>query len=107
MLKLKNGDDDSIVLDSSSLENVVAGNGAGAMDGNSPGVGTFDNDDDNDVCRLNLEGPSFWVQTLEWNILTPSLSDPLDMSATQRNFVSHYCSGGGMVALSSSSSLSS
>ncbi len=45
MLKLKNCNDDGIVLDGSLLEDVVVGIGAGAMDGNSLAVG-MSNDDD-------------------------------------------------------------
>ncbi len=95
MLKLKNSDDNGLVVDGSFLEDVVVGIGAGAMDGNSPNVGTSDNDNDDDVRRRHPAGPLFWVQMLKLNILTPSLSDLFDMSSAQKNFVSHYYSTGG------------
>jgi hypothetical protein len=60
-LKLKNGDDDSIVLDGSLLEGVVAGIGVGAIDGNSPNVEMSDDDNGDDVHHCHPAGPSFWV----------------------------------------------
>ncbi len=95
MLKLKNSNDDDIVLDSSLLEDVIVGIGLGAMDSNSPNVGMSNDDDNNDVYRCHLVGLLFWVQTLESNIPTALSLDPLDMSMAQRNFVSHYYSAGG------------
>jgi hypothetical protein len=65
------------------------------MDGSSPIVGMSDEDDDDDIHHCHLEGLLFWVQTLESNIPMPSLSDLLDSSTTQRNFVPHYYSMGG------------
>jgi hypothetical protein len=41
VLKLKNGNDDSVFVDGSSLEDAVAGIGMGAMNGNSPTVTTM------------------------------------------------------------------
>ncbi len=98
MLKLRNGDDDGAVMDGSLLEEVVVGFGLVPMDGNSPVVGMYDDDDEVDVRRRHLAGPLFWVQTLESNTLTPPLSDPLDMSTAQKNFISHYYSTGVVVA---------
>ncbi len=95
MLKLKNSNDNGLVVDGSLLEDVVMGIGAGAMDSNSPNVGTSDNDNDNDIRCCHLEGQLFWVQMLKLNILMPSLLDLFDMSTAQRNFVSHYYSAGG------------
>ncbi len=94
VLKLKNNDDDGIVLDGSLLEDVVSGIGAGAMDDDSPHMGTSDNNNDDDVHRCHLAGLSFWVQTLKLNILISLSLDPLDMSTAQRNFASHHCSMG-------------
>jgi hypothetical protein len=89
-LKLKNGDDDGIIVDCSLLEDVVTGIGAREMDGNSPDVGMSNNDDNNDVHSHHLSGPSFWVQMLKSNIIMLLLFDPLNMSMAQRNFASHY-----------------
>ncbi len=51
-LKLKNSNDNGVVVDGSLLEDTVAGIGAGAMNSNSPVVGMSDDDDDDDVnCR--------------------------------------------------------
>jgi hypothetical protein len=92
-LKLKNSKDDAVVVDGSLLEDVVAGIGAGAMDGDSLDVGTSNEDDkEDDIYCPHLAGLSFWVQKLESNILTPSSLGPLDMSTVQRNLVSHYYS---------------
>ncbi len=60
MLKLKNGDDNGVVVDSSLLEDIVAGIEAGTMNIDSPKVGTSDDDDDYDVRHCHLAGPSFW-----------------------------------------------
>ncbi len=73
MLKLKNGNDNNVVMDSSLPEDVVVGIGTGAMDSNSPNMGTFDDDDNDDVHCCHPAGPSFWLQTLELNILMPAL----------------------------------
>jgi hypothetical protein len=53
-LKLKNGNYDGVVVDGSSLEDIVTGNGAGTMDGNSPIVGMSDDDNDDDVHHRHL-----------------------------------------------------
>ncbi len=92
MLKLKNGDDDGIVVDSSLLEDVIAGFGAGAINTDSPKVGTSDNNDNDDIHHCHPVGQLFWVLTLESNIMTLSLSDSPDVSTVQRNFISHYYS---------------
>ena len=70
------------------------------MDGDSPNVGTSD-DDNNDVSRCHAAGWLFWgVRTLESRIPMLLSSDPLGMSTAQRKSVSHFYSvgGGGMVA---------
>ncbi len=84
-----------VVVDGSLIEDVIAGSGAGELNIDSPDVGRSDDDDDDDVRRLHLAGPTFWVRTLESNISMRSLSDPLNMSTAQRNFVSRYYSAGG------------
>jgi hypothetical protein len=71
------------------------------MDGDNLNVGMSDNDGDDDVCHHHPAGLLFWVQMLESSIPMPLLSDPLDMSMLQRNFVSHYYSMGEAVAMSS------
>jgi hypothetical protein len=60
-LKLKNNNDDDVVKDGSLLEDILAGIGAGAMNIDSPNVGTSDDDDNNYIRRHHLAGPSFWV----------------------------------------------
>ena len=65
------------------------------MDGDSPDVGTSDDDDD-DVSHRHAAGLSFWgVRMFESRIPMLSLSNPLGMSTAQRKFVSHYYSVGG------------
>ncbi len=94
-LKLRNGIDEGVFIDGSLLEDIVAGIEMGAMDDDSPDVGTSDdNNKDDDVLHHHLAGTSFWVQMLELNITMPSSLDPLDMSTAQKNFVSHYYSTG-------------
>jgi hypothetical protein len=56
---LKNGNNNGIVVDGSLLEDIVTGIGAGVMDGNSPTVGMFQNEVDNDVHCSHLAVPSF------------------------------------------------
>ncbi len=58
-IKLKNGNDDGVVMDGSSLEDVIAGIGARAKDGNSSVVGMSDNHADYDVSRRSPAGPLF------------------------------------------------
>jgi hypothetical protein len=70
-LKLKNSNDNGVVVDNSLLEDVVAGIGSGAMNGNSLVVGTSDNNDNNDVHCRHPVGPPFWVKMLKLNILMP------------------------------------
>ncbi len=70
------------------------------MDGDIPIVGMSNddnNDDDDDIRHCHLVCPLFWLRTLELNISTLPLSDPLNMSTAQKNFFSHYYSirGGG------------
>ena len=74
------------------------GIGAGAMNNDSPDVGTSndDNDDDDDVSCRHPAGLLFWgVQTCTSRIPMLSSSNPLRMSTAQRKFVSHYYSVGG------------
>jgi hypothetical protein len=78
----------------------LRGLGRGAIDCNSPNVGTSDNNEDINVCHHHPAGPSFWVQMLKLNILMPLLPDFLDMSPAQRSFASHYCNEGGIVSSS-------
>ncbi len=59
--KLTSGNDNSVVMDGTLLEDVVVKIRAGAMDGDSPVVGTFDNNDDNAICCCHPAGPLFWV----------------------------------------------
>ncbi len=61
MLKLKNRNDDSVVVDGSLLEDFIMGIGAGAMNIDSHDVGTSCDNDDNDACCRHPAGPSFWV----------------------------------------------
>ncbi len=94
--QLKNGDNNGIVLDGSLLEDVVAGFGAGAIDGKSPNVETSDNNDDDNIRHHHPADPSFWVQMHELDIWMPLLLDSLDVSMVQGNFASHcYSVGGG------------
>ncbi len=65
------------------------------MDCNSLNFGVSKNNDDNDIHHRHPAGLSFWVGTLESNISTQSLSNPLNMPMVQRNFVSHNYSMGG------------
>ncbi len=94
-LKFKNGNDYGIVLNGSLLEDIIAEIGVGAMNNDSPNVGTLDEDDNNDVHHHHPACPMFRVQMLKSNISMLSSSDPLDMSTMQSNFVSHYCRVGG------------
>ena len=65
------------------------------MVGDSPDVGTSDDDED-DVSRRHAAGLSFWeVRTLKSRIPMLLSSDPLGMSMAQRNSVSHFYSVGG------------
>ncbi len=101
VLKLKNGNYKGIVMGGSLVEDVFTGIWAGAMNIDSPNVGTSDNNDGNDLRCCHLAGLSFWVQTLDSNVSMPSLLGPLNTSTVQRNFISHYYSvggGGGAVA---------
>jgi hypothetical protein len=77
------------------LEDTVAGIWAGVMDGDSPNVGTSDEDNNDDVRCRHLPSQSFWVKMLKLNILTPLSLNPLDMSMVQKNFISHFYSAGG------------
>jgi hypothetical protein len=64
------------------------------MDGNICHiVGTSDNNDNDDVRCRHPAGLLFWVQMLKSNIPMSLLSDPLNMSMVQRNFVSHTAMG--------------
>ncbi len=99
-LKLKNGNEDGVFMDSSLLEDIIAGIGVGGMNIDRPDVETSDDNDNNDVHCHHPAGPSFWVQILELKISMPLSLDPLNMSTVQRKFVSHYYSvGRGVVAL--------
>jgi hypothetical protein len=65
------------------------------MDGDSPDVGTSDDDDD-DVSHRHAAGLSFWgVRTLESRIPMLLSSDPLGMSTAQRKSMSHFYRVGG------------
>jgi hypothetical protein len=81
-------------MDGSLLEDVVAGGGTGAMNGDSPvvGISDVDNNYDDDICRRHLEGLSFWVRMLGSNIPGALLLDLFDISMAQRSLVSHYYS---------------
>ena len=68
------------------------------MDGDSPDMGTSDDNNGYYVSFRHPAGLSFWgVGTLESRIQMLSSSDPLGMSTAQRKFLSHYYSVGGMV----------
>ncbi len=93
--QIKKGNDDSVVGDGSLLEDVMVGIGAGAMNIDSPDVGTSDDNDNNDIHHHHPAGQSFWVQCSNWIYQHHCCLEPLDMSMVQRNFVSHYYSVGG------------
>jgi hypothetical protein len=105
MLKLKNSNGAGIVVDGSLLKDIITRIGVGGINIGSPNVGTFEDNDENDVCHHHLAGPLFWVQMLESYI---SKRCCWILLMVKRNFISYnYSAGGGVASSSAAADMSS